>query len=127
MQQQIQNLILKHMEQIKKMIEAYNKKANKWGFDEIEIINGKISKEFSEKTTNGKGFFGKIEVLYQNGYMKEDYEKIKNTLSQIPFEEPKSNENIVEDAAIDSPKKNESNVDNHGETIEEQALKNTFK
>ena len=115
------------MEQIKKMIEAYNKKANKWGFDEIEIINGKISKEFSEKTTNGKGFFGKIEVLYQNGYMKEDYEKIKNTLSQIPFEEPKSNENIVEDAAIDSPKKNESNVDNHGETIEEQALKNTFK
>jgi phosphosulfolactate synthase (CoM biosynthesis protein A) len=98
------------MEQIKKMIEAYNKKAQKWGFQKIEIVNGKISNEFSVKTTNSKNFFSKIKTTYQNGYMKEDYDKIKNALLVIDVEEPKL------------PKQNKSE-----ETIEEQAFRNTFK
>ena len=97
------------------MIEAYNKKAKKWGFDEIEVVNGKISKDFSEKEMNGKGFLAKIKTLYQNGYMKEDYLAIKNVLPQITFNEPKTNETIVRDTVLSQ------------ETIEEQALKNTFK
>jgi hypothetical protein len=111
------------MEQVKKMIESYNKKAQKWRFEKIEVINGKISKEFSEKTTNGKGFFGKIKVIYQNGYMKEDYEKIKNALSEIKFEEPKTDNTIVEDGALTLFKK----TIKYDKTIEEEALKNTFK
>lgn len=98
------------MEKIKEMVEAYNKKAHKWGFDEIEIIDGKISKEFTEKSTEGKGIFGSINVLYQNGYMKEDYEKIKNALPQVTTIEVKKKVEV---------KRNES--------IEEQALANTFK
>lgn len=103
------------MEQIKKMIEAYNKKAKKWGFDEIEVNNGSLNTEFKEKTTIGYSFFGRIKVLYQNGYMKEDYLAIKNVLPQITFNEPKTNETIVRDTVLSQ------------ETIEEQALKNTFK
>lgn len=111
------------MEQIKKMIEAYNKKAQKWGFDEIEIVNGEISKKFSEKTTFNYGFFTKIKILYQNGYMKEDYEKIKNALSLIKFKEPKTNNVIVEDSVLPLLKE----TIKYDETIEEEALKNTFK
>ncbi len=109
------NLNIKNMEQIKKMIEAYNKKAKKWGFDEIEVNNGSLNTKFKEKTTIGYSFFGRIKVLYQNGYMKEDYLAIKNVLSQITFNEPKTNETIVRNTAPSQ------------ETIEEQALKNTFK
>jgi len=88
-----------------------------WGFDEIEIVDGKISKEFTEKSTKGKGFFGSINILYQNGYMKEDYEKIKNSLPQvtkekaISFEKPS---HVYEEHK-------------HEMTIEEEALANTFR
>ena len=99
------------MDKIQKMIEAYNNKAHKWGFDEIEIVDGKISKEFSEKSTEGKGFFGSINILYQNGYMKEDYDKIKNSLSLIKVEKPIEKKTEVK----------------HEESIEEQAFSNTFK
>ena len=101
------------MDKIQKMVEAYNKKASKWGFDEIEIVDGKISKEFTEKSTKGKGIFGSINVIYQNGYMKEDYEKIKNSLPPIKVEEPKPIEKKVEIK--------------HDISIEEQAFANTFK
>lgn len=101
------------MEKIQKMIEAYNKKAKKWGFDEIEVVNGKLSKEFSEKSTSGNSFFGKINVIYQNGYMKEDYEKIKNVLPPIKAEESKPIEKKVEVR--------------HEKTIEEEAFEKTFK
>jgi phosphosulfolactate synthase (CoM biosynthesis protein A) len=104
------------MDKIQKMVEAYNKKASKWGFDEIEIVDGKISKVFTEKSTEGKGFFGLINILYQNGYMKKEYEKIKNSLPQVTkmvlsFEKP----SFVHE-------KHE-----HKMTIEEEALANTFK
>ncbi len=69
------------MAKIDKMIEAYNKKAKKWGFDELEVNNGSLNVEFKEKTTVGYSCFERIKVLYQNGYMKEDYEKIKKALS----------------------------------------------
>ena len=101
------------MDKIQKMIEAYNKKARKWGFDEIEIINGRISKPFAEKVNMNYGFFKAIKVLYQNGYMKEDYDKIKNALPPIKVEEPKPIEKKVE-------------VE-HEISIEEQAFANTFK
>ena len=101
------------MEKIQKMIKAYNKKAKKWGFDEIEVVNGKLSKGFSEKSTSGNSFFGKINVIYQNGYMKEDYEKIKNALPPIKAEEPKPIEKKVE---VKQEK-----------TIEEEAFEKTFK
>jgi phosphosulfolactate synthase (CoM biosynthesis protein A) len=102
------------MEKIKEMVEAYNKKANKWGFGEIEIIDGKISKEFTEKSTKGKGLFGSINILYQNGYMKEDYEKIKKALPQVtPMK-------------VETPIEKKVEV-KHEKSIEEQALANTFK
>jgi len=101
------------MDKIQKMIEAYNKKARKWGFDEIEIVNGRISKPFAEKVNMNYGFFKAIKVLYQNGYMKEDYDKIKNALPPIKVEEPKPIEKKVE-------------VE-HEISIEEQAFANTFK
>lgn len=69
------------MAKVEKMIEAYNKKAKKWGFDELEVNNGSLNVEFKEKTTVGYSHFERIKVLYQNGYMKEDYEKIKKALS----------------------------------------------
>ena len=101
------------MDKIQKMIEAYNKKARKWGFDEIEIINGRISKPFAEKVNMNYGFFKAIKVLYQNGYMKEDYDKIKNALPPIKVEEPKPIEKKIEVK--------------HEISIEEQAFANTFK
>lgn len=69
------------MEKIQKMIEAYNKKAKKWGYDEISIENNQINKPFAEKTTIGCSFCGKIKIAYQNGYLKEDYEKIEKALN----------------------------------------------
>ena len=30
------------MNKIEKMVKAYNKKAEKWGYDNIEIVNGSI-------------------------------------------------------------------------------------
>jgi phosphosulfolactate synthase (CoM biosynthesis protein A) len=105
------------MDKIQKMVEAYNKKANKWGFDEIEIVDGKISRNFTEKSTEGKGFFGSINILYQNGYMKEDYEKIKNSLPQVTKEKVISFEKPSH--IYNNPK--------HEESIEEQAFANTFK
>ena len=105
------------MDKIQKMIEAYNKKAHKWGFDEIEIVNGRISKPFAEKVNMNYGFFKAIKVLYQNGYMKEDYDKIKNALPPIQKEMVISSEKPSH--IYDSPKKEM--------TIEEQAFANTFK
>ena len=104
------------MDKIQKMVEAYNKKANKWGFDEIEIVDGKISKEFTEKSTKGKGLFGSINILYQNGYMKEDYEKIKNAL---PIEKEMVLSSEQPSHIYESTK--------HEESIEEQAFTNTFR
>ena len=98
------------IQKIQKMIEAYNKKANKWGFDKIEVT---LNTEFKEKTTIGYSFFGRIKVLYQNGYMKEYYKKIKNSLPPIKVEEPKPIEKKVEIK--------------HDISIEEQAFANTFK
>ena len=69
------------MSKVEKMIEAYNKKAKKWGFDEIEIVNGKISKPFINKINFDGGFFKGIKILYQNGYMEEDYNKIEKALN----------------------------------------------
>ena len=111
------------MEKIKKMIESYNKTAQKWGFDEIEIINGKISKDFSEKTTYAMGFFKKIKIIFQNGYMEDDYQKIKKALSEIKLEEPKTDDATVEDSVLTLFKKTVK----YDKTIEEDALKNTFK
>lgn len=68
------------MEKINKMIEAYNKKAVKWGYDLICVINDKLNEPFIEKSTEGMSFFKKIKTTFQNGYMKEDYEKIKKEL-----------------------------------------------
>jgi phosphosulfolactate synthase (CoM biosynthesis protein A) len=105
------------MDKIQKMVEAYNKTARKWGFDEIEIIDGKISKSFVGKVNMNGGFFKGINILYQNGYMKEDYEKIKNSLPQvtkekaISFEKPS---HVYEEHK-------------HEMTIEEEALANTFR
>ena len=70
------------MEKINKMIEAYNKKAEKWGFDEIKISNGTITTQFKEKSNDNCSFFKKIKIVYQNGYMQEDYEKIKKELNK---------------------------------------------
>lgn len=112
------------MEKIKKMIESYNKTAQKWGFDGIEIINGKISKDFSEKTTYAMGFFKKIKIIFQNGYMEDDYQKIKKALSEIKLKEQKTDDAVtVEDSANTLGKKTAK----YDETIEEEALKNTFK
>jgi hypothetical protein len=69
------------MEKIQKIIEAYNKKAKKWGYDEISIENNQINKPFTEKTTIGCSFWRKIKIAYQNGYLKEDYEKIEKALN----------------------------------------------
>jgi phosphosulfolactate synthase (CoM biosynthesis protein A) len=101
------------MDKIQKMVEAYNKKARKWGFDEIEIIDGKISKSFVGKVNMNGGFFKGINILYQNGYMKEDYDKIKTALSSIKAETPKPIEKKVEVK--------------HEKSIEEQAFANTFR
>ena len=70
------------MEKINKMIEAYNKKAVKWGYDEIKISNGTIVPQFKEKSNDNCSFFKKIKIVYQNGYMQEDYEKIKKELKK---------------------------------------------
>ena len=104
------------MDKIQKMIEAYNKKARKWGFDEIEIVNGRISKPFAEKVNMNYGFFKAIKVLYQNGYMKEDYEKIKNAL---PIEKEMVLSSEQPSHIYESTK--------HEESIEEQAFANTFR
>lgn len=101
------------MDKIQKMIEAYNKKARKWGFDEIEIVDGKISKSFVCKVNMNGGIFKGINILYQNGYMKEDYDKIKTALSSIKAETPKPIEKKVEVK--------------HEKSIEEQAIANTFR
>jgi phosphosulfolactate synthase (CoM biosynthesis protein A) len=105
------------MDKIQKMIETYNNKANKWGFDEIEVNNGSLNTEFKEKTTIGYSFFGRIKVLYQNGYMKEEYEKIKNSLPQVTKEMVLSFE---KPSFVYEKHKHEM-------TIEEEALANTFK
>jgi hypothetical protein len=63
------------------MIKAYNKKAKKWGYDEISIENNQINKPFIEKTTIGYSFWRKIKIAYQNEYLKEDYEKIEKALN----------------------------------------------
>ena len=118
------------MDKIQKMVEAYNKKARKWGFDEIEIVNCEISKKFSEKSTEGKGFFGKVNTLYQNGYMKEDYNKIKKALWYKHGECSPTIKNALPKADVsydlslihfpyEEPK--------HELSIEEQALANTFR
>ena len=104
------------MDKIQKMVEAYNKKARKWGFDEIEIIDGKISKSFVGKVNMNGGFFKGINILYQNGYMKEDYEKIKNAL-------PIENEMVL---SSEQPSHIYENT-KHEESIEEQAFANTFR
>lgn len=101
------------MDKIQKMIEAYNKKARKWGFDEIEIVDGKISKSFVCKVNMNGGIFKGINILYQNGYMKEDYDKIKTALSSIKAETPQPIEKKVE---VKQQK-----------SIEEQAIANTFR
>jgi phosphosulfolactate synthase (CoM biosynthesis protein A) len=102
------------MDKIQKMIEAYNKKARKWGFDEIEIVNGRISKPFMEKVNMNYGFFKAIKVLYQNGYMKEEYYKIKKALPKVtPMK-------------VETPIEKKVEV-KHKESIEEQALANTFR
>ena len=105
------------MDKIQKMVEAYNKKANKWGFDEIEVNNGSLNTEFKEKTTIGYSLFGRIKVLYQNGYMKEEYEKIKNSLPQVTKEKAISFE---KPSHVYEKHKHEM-------TIEEEALANTFR
>jgi hypothetical protein len=69
------------MKKIQKMIEAYNKKAKKWEYDEISIENNQINKPFIEKTTIGCSFWEKIKIVYRNGYLKEDYEKIEKALN----------------------------------------------
>jgi len=68
------------MTKINTMIEAYNKKARKWGYDEISVENGKLNREFIEKSTLGMSFWKKIKTAYRNGYLEEDYEKIKAKL-----------------------------------------------
>ena len=69
------------MEKVEKMIKAYNEKARKWGFEELTVDNSSINSYFKEKEIIDDSFFKKIKILYQNGYMKEDYEKIKKALN----------------------------------------------
>ena len=68
------------MKRIDKLIEAYNKKAEKWGYTPIVMQNGRILNEFDEKETDGLPFLKRLIVLYRNGYLKEDYEKIQSML-----------------------------------------------
>ncbi|MCR4853875.1 MAG: hypothetical protein K5893_09830 [Prevotella sp.] len=56
------------MKKLEKMIKAYNKKAAKWGFDSIEIVDGKISRPFVEKPLEHLPFFPSLKIAYQNGY-----------------------------------------------------------
>ena len=58
-----------------------NNKAKKWKYDEISIESNQINKPFIEKTTIGCSFWRKIKIAYQNGYLKEDYEKIEKALN----------------------------------------------
>jgi len=74
------------MKKLEKMITAYNKKAEKWGFSKIEVVNGKITEDFVEKPYDGLPFFAFMKVAYQNGYLKEDYEKIEKRLSLLKDE-----------------------------------------
>jgi hypothetical protein len=69
------------MKKVNEMIEAYNKKAEKWGYKKIEIIDGKIGHEFDTKPENEGSLFKKMGIVYKNGYMKGDYEKIKKALN----------------------------------------------
>lgn len=64
---------------LEKMISAYNKRAGKWGFNELKIRKGKIVKEFVDQPVFGC-FLDKITTLYRNGYMQAEYNKIKKTL-----------------------------------------------
>lgn len=68
------------MKTVNEKIEAYNKKAKKWGYKPIVIRKGKVVGEFDEKYLYGS-FFHRIKMAYHNGYLKEDFEKIKKELS----------------------------------------------
>ena len=70
------------MEKIEKMIKAYNKKAEKWGYETVNVENGKTMEKFVGKPLDGLSFFKKIKVAYQNGYLNEDYDKIKKELDK---------------------------------------------
>ena len=70
------------MERIDKLIDAYNKKAEKWGYNPIVVKNGRMINAFDEKDVNGLPFFKRLTVLFQNGYLKEDYEKINDLLNR---------------------------------------------
>ncbi len=68
------------MEKIEKMIKAYNKKAGKWGYEKVNIVDGKLSpSEFKPKFDENvkMGIFKALKTLYRDGYLKEDYEKIE--------------------------------------------------
>ena len=67
------------MKKIEKLISAYNKRAGKWGFNEIKVVRGKIADEFVDQPVFGS-FLDKITTLYKNGYMKAEYDKIKRLL-----------------------------------------------
>ncbi len=70
------------MGKIEKMVLAYNRKADKWGYAKITVSNGKIMEKFVGKPLDGLSFLKKIKVVYQNGYLNEDYDKIKKELNK---------------------------------------------
>ena len=59
-----------------RLIESYNKKAKKWGYEELSLKDGKVIGNFTPKNIDSKSFIMKIIILFQNGYMEEDYMKI---------------------------------------------------
>lgn len=66
------------MNKIEKMVKAYNKKAEKWGYDKIEIVNGSINKPFKIKYNcmESMNVFKKMKMMYRDGNLMEDYYKI---------------------------------------------------
>lgn len=74
------------MEKINKMIKAYNKKAEKWGYETVSVENGELMPEtFEPKLWLGENmsFIKRIKTMYRNGYLQEDYNKIVRELVKI--------------------------------------------
>lgn len=76
------------IEKIEKMVAKYNKYATKHGYETISVDfeNKKVIGTFTPKDENqGKGFSGFFKDIITggwNGYFKEDYEKIVESLEK---------------------------------------------
>ena len=73
------------MDKLEKMIKAYNKKAEKWEYETLQVVNGKLIPDvFTPKYNNldQMGFFKKIKTLYRDGYLQEDFNKIQERITR---------------------------------------------